>query len=872
MTFAHNWLLICLAVVAIPVIIHLLNRRKAQLVDWGAMRFLLASLASRNRRILLEEMILLAVRCLLLALLVLAIARPSVPTQTAVPWGLVLPAVLAAVLLFALSGAVWNQRARRWVLLGVSLALLGLAGGATAYETLSQSARWRVNTDAKDLAIIIDGSMSMQLTVDGKTNFQRAIDEARAVVASCRSDDGISIIVASSRPQAILGQPTFDRKAAESALASLTPGRGSMKVLEALNLAVEECLAKGVNPAKKILLITDGQNVGWDTQNEHRWKFLASAMQGGRLQSPPQIICRTLALPKTFHNLAVTEVAPARKVVGTDRKLQIDVKVTNTGSGPVAGASLELVVDGLPPLVEKVAQIEPNASETVHFEHRFDKPGRHLLAATVKFQDDLQADNTDWRVINVIDRLNVLIIDGAPSKLPLQGSADFIEVALQPMQKGAAVTPTPTPAPGVADDFQCMVETKTVPITDVGAIVDLAPYRVVVLANVPQLPSKLAGDIEQFVREGGGLLIASGRNIERDFYNRWTAGNGQRVCPAPFVVAQSTATAALTSMDSSNRPVLAEPMPVDVKSFNHPALAKLSDAGKSDAASARVYSYWPIKPDARDAAVRVAACLESSAPLLVERKLGKGYVLQSAVCFDAHDGNWPALRCFVPLMHELVYYLAEPTVEDCNVPPGTEVVVDLSANRKGAALAAVPPPAGKETVEVVLPSKSKRLVAVTGSGAGRRVSFAATDEPGLYRLMLPDPWYAWLGQTSQAKVGLPVVVTDEPGESRLATLTKADFERLRKHVPNLFQAETVDDMTAAISGSTPGQELWKYLALGVLLALLAEISLTRWIAQQRRTNATESVAFGQEVLDVQGYREKAKTMLRPQAEAVASKE
>ena len=126
--------------------------------------------------------------------------------------------------------------------------------------------------------------------------------------------------------------------------------------------------------------------------------------------------------------------------------------------------------------------------------------------------------------------------------------------------------------------------------------------------------------------------------------------------------------------------------------------------------------------------------------------------------------------------------------------------------------------------------------------------------------------------SEQAKVGLPVVVTDEPGESRLATLTKADFERLRKHVPNLFQAETVDDMTAAISGSTPGQELWKYLALGVLLALLAEISLTRWIAQQRRTNATESVAFGQEVLDVQGYREKAKTMLRPQAEAVASKE
>ena len=48
MTFLNYIMLIGLAAVAIPILIHLLNRHKAKLVEWGAMRFLLASLASRT--------------------------------------------------------------------------------------------------------------------------------------------------------------------------------------------------------------------------------------------------------------------------------------------------------------------------------------------------------------------------------------------------------------------------------------------------------------------------------------------------------------------------------------------------------------------------------------------------------------------------------------------------------------------------------------------------------------------------------------------------------------------------------------------------------------------------------------------------------
>src|SRR5947209_19116399 len=70
--------LIALAVAAgaasLPVIIHLLNRKRFRVVTWAAMRFLLAAQRKNTRRMRLEQLLLLAVRTLLVLLLVLAMA------------------------------------------------------------------------------------------------------------------------------------------------------------------------------------------------------------------------------------------------------------------------------------------------------------------------------------------------------------------------------------------------------------------------------------------------------------------------------------------------------------------------------------------------------------------------------------------------------------------------------------------------------------------------------------------------------------------------------------------------------------------------------------------------------------------------------
>src|SRR5258708_35744560 len=78
MTFGlvNLWMLVGLCGLAIPPLIHLLNRRRFQVVDWGAMQFLEIS-QTKRRRLLIDELLLMLLRMAILALAVLALAGAS---------------------------------------------------------------------------------------------------------------------------------------------------------------------------------------------------------------------------------------------------------------------------------------------------------------------------------------------------------------------------------------------------------------------------------------------------------------------------------------------------------------------------------------------------------------------------------------------------------------------------------------------------------------------------------------------------------------------------------------------------------------------------------------------------------------------------
>src|SRR5215213_10633741 len=65
-----------LALAAIPIIIHFLNRRRFKTITWAAMEFLLRAMRKNRRRLRFEQWVLLATRCLVVLLLGMALARP----------------------------------------------------------------------------------------------------------------------------------------------------------------------------------------------------------------------------------------------------------------------------------------------------------------------------------------------------------------------------------------------------------------------------------------------------------------------------------------------------------------------------------------------------------------------------------------------------------------------------------------------------------------------------------------------------------------------------------------------------------------------------------------------------------------------------
>src|SRR5271157_3899097 len=65
-----------LVAASIPIVIHLLNRRKFREMPWAAMQFLLAAIRKNQRRVRIEQWLLLAVRTLLILLIVAAMAKP----------------------------------------------------------------------------------------------------------------------------------------------------------------------------------------------------------------------------------------------------------------------------------------------------------------------------------------------------------------------------------------------------------------------------------------------------------------------------------------------------------------------------------------------------------------------------------------------------------------------------------------------------------------------------------------------------------------------------------------------------------------------------------------------------------------------------
>lgn len=204
MTFLNPWLLVGLAGISVPVVIHLLNRFRHRQMDWAAMELLRRAIVQRSRQIKMEDILLLLLRCLAVILIVLAIARPVIRTAAA-----------------------------RWL------------GG-------------------KDIGVVlaVDASYSMEHRPGVQSRFGRAQERAGEILRTLPPGTPLSVVLIGDRPRVLLRNAAYDPAAVFRVMkdAATLPERLNMdRCLEQVEHLVLETKAA----QRECYIVTDCQAASW---------------------------------------------------------------------------------------------------------------------------------------------------------------------------------------------------------------------------------------------------------------------------------------------------------------------------------------------------------------------------------------------------------------------------------------------------------------------------------------------------------------------------------------------------------------------------------------------------------------------------------
>jgi von Willebrand factor type A domain/Aerotolerance regulator N-terminal len=464
----HWGMLAGLAGVAIPVVIHLLNRRRTPVVDWGAMQFL--ELGRRARlKFRLSELVLLAARIALLALVALAVARPF------------------------------------WI-----------ASAAQAKAGESNSGIF--DGQRRDVVIVIDGSGSMGRKIGPATPIEQAVQWAQGFVSKLGTGDSVAVLMARDRVVPLVVPASFDLQKVEGALAAVPPARGTSELAMAIAEALRLLEPPG-NPGRDIIVLTDGQRFPWRPDQTARWAVPREMLQNLERRGGSPRIWAVLFDTKGAAAATNGSVAPLELsggLITPNRPITVTTRVGCTGPGELT-RSVELLVDGepVPGMSQSVGPIPPGGEQPVSFKTSISQPGSHALTVRLTGVDDeLPFDDESSRAIEVTAALPVLLVDGEPGLEPLSSETDFMRAALAP--GGAEAVPI----------------SARVVRADAFIPSDLKGRQVAVLANVERLSPEQNTAINRFVESGGGVMVALGDKVDASFANAALYRGGAGWLPA----------------------------------------------------------------------------------------------------------------------------------------------------------------------------------------------------------------------------------------------------------------------------------------------------------------------------------------------------
>jgi len=723
MTFLNAILLGGIAAASIPLIIHLLHKSQFKVVKWAAMHLLEPLQRKQRRRIQIEQLLLLLVRCLIPAVLALLMARP--------------------------------------VLTGMQ----ALMGGAKT-----------------SVVVALDNSYSMEVGTKNRNTFTEARDTASQIIRHLGRGSEVAVALIGGVPGPLLDEATYNTDRADRELRKLQTGYGSAAVPAGLELGVG-MLGKMHEVQRELVVVSDFQKISWGEAEDIERTRVANLLKKLPV-APPVTFIHVGREDK--NNVSVQSLDFSRFLLGVGQKFQVRANLKNHGDTTYPGLRVYFKVDNQERGVAQIA-LGPRETGQVLFTHTFEAAGSHVIAIEADAPDSLKQDNSLLAAVPVWDNLSVLLINGNPGRGPLEGETDFLEIALRPYSSSKNT---------LAD----LITTKVIEPEQLHAAA-VKDQRVIVLANVSALQGGQLQLLENFVRNGGGLLVFPGDRIKPTFYNTKFYNDGKGLFPWRLTTLEG-------GLDD-NAPHTA----ILVQHFEHPALSLFNDPRRGNLATATVRLWYKFAETRNVASTNdtpfVLARLSTGDPYLIEKKFGDGTIIASSVPCGAEWSNLPTRPVYLPLMQQLVTYLAAKFDPPRNVDIGRPLVAVLPAALSG------------KTLDLSDPDGRKNKLTVKSAGGRALVNFADTRRPGLYILEMPD------------KTPVHFVVNTTRAESDLTQLTADEIKAVAKP----FNANIVnswDEYRRLEQRRRYGREYWRPLLWTLLALVFIELVLEQRISRSKR--------------------------------------
>ncbi len=486
-----------------------------------------------------------------------------------------------------------HRRLRYLLLFALRVALVLLVVLAFASPFLRRA---KASANDRLMVLVVDDSFSMK----AGTRFADAKQAALKVLAAKPPGQRAQIMSVSDQ-LAVLTQPIQDGKALRAAIEGIQPtdSRGNFGELGRGLRALEET----VHAPVELHLFSDMQKAGMPAN------FADMVLPGN-----VSLLLHPVVDSKVSPNWTVESVeAPAQLADPKDTK-KSHAKAVIAGYGtPAATRTVSLVINGKTMATRK-ADVPAGGRATVEFAPLDVPYGYSRCEIRIDSADGFAADDAGYFAVRHSDPDRVLFVHQASD-------------ARSPVYFGAAL--------GAAAESSFVMQSIS---AEQSTDVDPAKYAFVVLSDALALPSIFENALAQYVRGGGGVLIATG-----------TSGGRRGRIPLLEETVQGT-------RDYSRAGGSASIGQVDL---THPALQQTAEEGSATAKETGwrdVKFYYVSSVDgAKD---RVVARMADGAPLLLDRQIGEGHVLLLASGMENLTNDFPLHPLFVAFVDQTANYLS----------------------------------------------------------------------------------------------------------------------------------------------------------------------------------------------------------------------